>query len=227
MEKKIMETHDTLATLFMYFIAYLIFSNVIMYFAILIIPSVEMLYLMQFYLDLFVLIFIFQLCKALFKDVKYSCELSVFFKIPKYYAGIILTNILISVPIMIVSSGQVSNNQQAVEMMISSNIMYSCFSITIFAPIVEELVFRGVIYKNLRMYFGVVSSIIVSSTCFALMHFMVSLITGDINDMLFLPLYLVPSVYLCIFYEKSNNIFAPIYLHAFNNLIGIAMALSF
>lgn len=227
MERKIMSSKDSLIALFAYFIAYLIFSNIIIYGAMIAGSSEEMLYLIQFYLDVFFLVLIFQLSKALFKDVEYGCELSVFFEIPKYYIGIILTNLIIAVPIMLISSGEVSNNQQAVESMISSNIVYSCFSIAIFAPVVEELVFRGVIYKNLRMCFGVFCSIVVSSTCFVLMHFLISLIIGDINDLLFMPLYLVPSVFLCVFYEKTNNIFAPIYLHAFNNLIGILMVLSF
>ncbi len=227
MEKKLMQTHDSLTCLFVYFIAYLVFSNIIMYFAMLIVQNEQMLYLMQFYLDIYILFFIFKLCKALFTDVQFSCDLGIFFKIPKYYIGMILVNLIFAIPIMLVSGGDVSNNQQAVEMMISRNIMYSCFSVAIFAPIVEELVFRGVIYKNLRLYFGVFSSIFVSSTCFVLMHFLISIIIGDANDLLFMPIYLVPSVFLCIFYEKTNNIFAPIYLHAFNNMIGLVMTLSF
>ncbi len=71
----------------------------------------------------------------------------------------------------------------------------------------EELLFRGVIYGNLRRY-GVPTAVTVSALLFALMH-------GNIAQTFYT---FVAGVVLALCYELSGSIWCGIFLHLFNNL---------
>jgi uncharacterized protein len=79
--------------------------------------------------------------------------------------------------------------------------------ICVMAPLVEETVFRGVVYRMLRESFGIYAAIIASTLLFALMH-------GSIM----LP-QLAGGVIFAIAYEWSRNLWAPILLHSSGNLL--------
>jgi len=79
----------------------------------------------------------------------------------------------------------------------------------IIAPIGEELVFRGVLFKALKDKWGVTAGVILSAIIFSLVHI-------DINQMLStLPL----GIYMAISYHRSCSIYPAIILHATWNLI--------
>jgi membrane protease YdiL (CAAX protease family) len=77
----------------------------------------------------------------------------------------------------------------------------------VLAPIVEEIVFRGGIYRFLKSQSSVLTAQIISGALFATMH-------G--NLMSFLPL-LVIGIILARQYEGSGNILVPICFHAYFN----------
>lgn len=88
------------------------------------------------------------------------------------------------------------------------------FLAIIVAPVVEEFVFRGVIYRYLKGRSSARIALIVSSVLFSLIH---------ANLAVFLPLFLL-GMLLCRAYEKTQNILVPIAMHAcFNTttIIGI------
>ena len=58
------------------------------------------------------------------------------------------------------------------------------------------------------------------------MHFVVSIMTGDFSDLIFIVSYTIPGVVMCLLYEKTKNIFAPIILHLVNNLLAIIVMLT-
>ncbi|MFA5008441.1 MAG: type II CAAX endopeptidase family protein [Candidatus Omnitrophota bacterium] len=84
--------------------------------------------------------------------------------------------------------------------------------IVFFGPIVEELFFRGFIYKLLRKKYNFLLSAFSSSLIFAMLH-------RSSQDIL--PLLLL-SITLCYVYEKSNNIVCPILFHILNNSLNIS-----
>ena len=88
--------------------------------------------------------------------------------------------------------------------------------IIIIAPIAEELLFRGVIYKTLRIKTSAGFSVLITSIIFALIH-------GSAAD--FIPLVIL-SVYLCVIYEKTDNLTAPILIHSFHNALTTALLFS-
>jgi membrane protease YdiL (CAAX protease family) len=86
----------------------------------------------------------------------------------------------------------------------------------ILASVVEELVFRGGLYRALKFNLDRRSATILSSAIFALMHF---------NLVSLLPLYVFGAL-LVKNYERFGNIAVPIIIHAafnFNSLLIVTL----
>ena len=81
------------------------------------------------------------------------------------------------------------------------------------APIVEELIFRGVIYRFLKFRMRTSLAIITSALLFAGIH---------LNFISFSPLFVL-GIFLCISYEMSGNLKVPIFFHALFNLNSIIL----
>lgn len=78
----------------------------------------------------------------------------------------------------------------------------------IIVPIIEEIVFRGLFYKLLRSYFSIVTSMIISSFVFSIVH-------GTIlASIVLFSLGLI----LCLTYESYKSIIYPIIIHSLFNL---------
>lgn len=78
--------------------------------------------------------------------------------------------------------------------------------IVFLAPILEELIFRGVILNRLFKWFNTTISIIISSMLFGISH----------NDIIGAFIF---GICMCILYLKTKNILVPIYVHFCNNFI--------
>ncbi|TVP77767.1 MAG: CPBP family intramembrane metalloprotease [Puniceicoccaceae bacterium] len=83
----------------------------------------------------------------------------------------------------------------------------------VLAPIVEEIIFRGCLYRFLKSQTTVLAAQILSGVLFSLMH----------NNLFsFFPL-LIFGVLLARVYERSGNLLVPIWLHAFFNGFSLLM----
>jgi membrane protease YdiL (CAAX protease family) len=84
-------------------------------------------------------------------------------------------------------------------------------------PIVEEIFFRGVVYRWLRDKWGIVVGVIVSGLVFGIAHFE--------------PATVVPAIVmgfvLALVYEKSHSLWPPILIHMLNNTLAIAALYAF
>ena len=78
----------------------------------------------------------------------------------------------------------------------------------IFAPIVEELVFRGVLFNRLKIRTGIIPAMLISSFLFAIGH--------DFGGMTSAFLF---GICMCILYLKTDNILIPMSVHFINNLV--------
>ncbi|MFT5837263.1 MAG: membrane protease YdiL (CAAX protease family) [Candidatus Azotimanducaceae bacterium] len=81
-----------------------------------------------------------------------------------------------------------------------------CFAV-ILAPIVEEIIFRGCIYRFLKSQTTISLAQVISGMLFSLIH---------ANLMSFLPLLLV-GILLAYIYEKTGSLLVSIWFHAFFN----------
>ncbi|GDX39967.1 hypothetical protein LBMAG21_02590 [Armatimonadota bacterium] len=88
---------------------------------------------------------------------------------------------------------------------------------SVLAPIVEETLFRGVLYPALRNRMGVIGGIAMTSTIFAILH--PTLPAG------FLPLFLLGAV-MAYLYEVKKSLVPGIVLHALNNGLILILQLS-
>jgi membrane protease YdiL (CAAX protease family) len=86
---------------------------------------------------------------------------------------------------------------------------------TTLAPISEEIVFRGWLFNGLKRRFQVWPAILLSSLAFAAIHPSISLITTFVFGVL-----------VAIAYEKTQNIWVSILIHALNNLLISAQAIT-
>lgn len=91
---------------------------------------------------------------------------------------------------------------------VNSTKVSSFFLIVLVAPVVEELLFRGTLLQKLRVKYGNVAGILISSALFSLIH----MNSGMIG-------HFTIGIFLSIFYLKTQNIWVPIICHALNNLV--------
>lgn len=96
------------------------------------------------------------------------------------------------------------------------SIFFVLVSVLIFAPLIEEYLFRGVLQTYCRKRLGSRSAVLISALCFALFHYAPTQGLGNIP--LLLSLFLLGG-YLGFLYERQGSLWAPIGLHmAFNTV---------
>lgn len=136
-----------------------------------------------------------------------------------YIIGIIVmmfSNLIIS----FISGGGMAGNQESINQLFDINPLYIYFSAVIFAPIVEELVFRRAIRNIIP---GKYIFILASGLIFGGLHIM-----GNISawyDILYLIPYSSLGIAFAYILYKTDNIFVSMGLHFMHN--GILMALQF
>lgn len=85
-------------------------------------------------------------------------------------------------------------------------IKFIFFSIVV-APVVEEILYRGVLYSPYRKKYGPTIAIIITSIFFTVSHFGLGILSNFIGGIL-----------LAILYEKTNTLVSPIIAHIAYNL---------
>ena len=81
--------------------------------------------------------------------------------------------------------------------------------VLVIAPIVEEVIFRGYIYRILKSKIPIIFATIISSTLFALVHY---------NVLSYILLFVL-SIFLTYIYERNGSIICPIIIHSLFNLM--------
>lgn len=85
----------------------------------------------------------------------------------------------------------------------------------IFAPLVEELVFRGVIFNRLKIRTGILPAMLISSFIFTIGH--------DFGGMTSAFLF---GICMCILYLKTDNILIPMSVHFINNVVATTLEIT-
>lgn len=80
------------------------------------------------------------------------------------------------------------------------------------APVLEELVFRGILFRRLGKRFGLWVGIIISSIFFGISHITLSVVGATFFG-----------VATCILYMKYKNILVPMAVHFVNNAISFGL----
>ena len=107
-----------------------------------------------------------------------------------------------------------------IEFMLAEPILLGFISVVVVAPIIEEFLFRGFLYSQLRRSFlkdwGAVA---VSSLVWTAIHFQY-----EVGILFFLFLF---GLFLGYFRIKYNSLLIPVALHALNNLIAFMLTIYF
>lgn len=90
----------------------------------------------------------------------------------------------------------------------------------VYAPIVEEIMFRGLIFGSLAKK-SIPLAMFVSSLLFGLAHVYESLLSGNFADLWFIPTYAMLGYFLNRAYLKSGTIVSSMALHFMNNALGL------
>lgn len=158
--------------------------------------------------------------KEYFKKIGTNFELS--FKY--YFIGVIImmaSNLIITLFFSEANAG----NEEAVRNLIDQLPLYMIFSVSLYAPFVEELIFRHSI-KDCIMCHGknkIVKFIyiFVSGFIFAAMHILGQ--TNSYLDYVFLIPYLSLGIAFAALYTKTDNIFSSITMHALHNTVTVIL----
>ena len=148
-----------------------------------------------------------------FKDFKENGSGYIFKYAPLYLLGVILMGIANALLVK-VTGMEMSTNEQNVRTLIKYYPLYMSFSSVMYAPIVEELIFRKSI-KNL--FNDNVLFVLMSGLIFGLIH-VVGTGNEGINEILMGIPYIIMGLDFAYIYAKTKNIFTTMTLHSIHNL---------
>ena len=132
----------------------------------------------------------------------------------------IVTNIVLS---FILGDRSSVNQSQVVDGIAVAPVLYAVMTM-VFAPIVEELVFRGVLYQKFRSEKNYHLAIFISITLFGLVHVLQTfMITLDWTEFLFMFQYAGLAYFMVRSFEETSSIWGSISIHFLNNALGFIL----
>ena len=144
-----------------------------------------------------------------------------------YFIGLIIM-IVSNLMITLCFKGASANNEEAVRNLINLYPLYMIFSVAIYAPFIEETIFRKCI-KNFILSFGnnkITKNIYISLSglIFALMHIVG--MANSVLDYLYVIPYLSLGASFAALYYKTDNIFSSIVMHSMHNTVAVLLYLA-
>lgn len=183
----------------------------------------------QFGLDCLVLPVLIYLARDLIKnDFLKIRSIKQFIATIVIFAGFMLfVNIFVGVLYSLISGVETTENQEAIELILDTNMFYTFFTVTIFAPIVEELVFRGGLYNILLKSNGKYMALFLSSSIFGFLHVFNALVARNFIEIFAGFAYVAIGLVLGYAYYKTNNILICIGIHFINNFVSFLSMILF
>lgn len=173
-----------------------------------------------------ILLIMFRFLKASFHDLC-SNKLNSFSGITTGYVINYVLGIVVNLVVMLFLSDNMTNpNNAAVtdQIKINQNVMTAVS--VLLAPIVEEVLFRGVAFGTIRKKNRLLAYI-VSVFLFAVYHLLGYIIADfSFENLLYLIQYLPAGIALAYCYERSRNIWGPIFLHMLINFIAVTVTVA-
>lgn len=112
-------------------------------------------------------------------------------------------------------ANKILNTSSSKEMLYTGSIIINSIKVVMIAPILEEIIYRKVIFIRLSKKTNKGIGLILSSIIFGLSH---------AKDSMFFAILF--GIVLCILYLKYENILVPIFLHFINNLMSTLILLA-
>lgn len=154
------------------------------------------------------------------KFKEFVADRHAFFKKYINYWFLILGVMLVSNYIIYTTINGIATNEESIRETLEVAPVYTYFAAVIFAPFVEELVFRNClrkIFKNKYLF------IFISGFVFGGMHVFTS--GMQLTDLLYLIPYCTPGFVFAYILVKSDNIFNTISIHFIHNFVLMTLQL--
>ena len=115
-----------------------------------------------------------------------------------------------------------SGNQAVVESAFWNAPLFMTFNIILYAPIVEEIVFRGVFYQTFRSRFVFWPAVLISTLVFGGLHVIQPIMQGGSwTEIIYLFQYAFMAFFMINAYEKTGSIWGAIMIHFLNNFLSL------
>lgn len=150
----------------------------------------------------------FKIFKSYFKEY--------FVLILKTWGKALVLIMITTIIIQIITNTTQANNQIALQNSFNSNPVFIAILAMFYAPIAEELMFRGVFrkfIKNKKLF------VIVSGVVFGLMHVIDD--SKTLAEFSYVFIYSILGIYLAGIYAKTNNLCTNIFMHFMQNTLSV------
>ena len=155
-----------------------------------------------------------------YHDFKERKAKIIFNGVVKGYALCFVMSMVTSIIVRLLTMKTTSANQQAIVSLSKFNPVVMLLMTVIFAPIGEELLFRGFLFTFFRKRSRFLAYF-VSAFLFGFVHVMNSVMGGDLSEFIQMIPYFGMGLVFAYSYESNNNIFASILTHATSNAIAM------
>jgi membrane protease YdiL (CAAX protease family) len=136
-----------------------------------------------------------------------------------HYAGTLLYGWIVS----LLKLEYISFNDETIQMLAEQGMVAMVLCGVVLAPMVEETLVRGLIFGAIRRKSRVLAYI-VSVLFFSAIHVWQFLLTENVWPVLLAAVQYIPAgIALGWTYEKSNNIWAPIFMHMIVNAVSFGL----
>ena len=178
--------------------------------------------------DIGFMIIIYTLYKKIldksFKDYVHNFSNNFTLSIKYYFIGLFIMLISNNIIALFFTNAS-ANNEHMVRLLIDKYPWYMLFSVAIYAPFIEEILFRKCI-KDIIIEFGNNKTfqyiyIIISGLLFGLMHVIGT--ANNISDYLYIIPYMSLGCTFAYTYNKTDNIFNTIIIHSMHNMVAIIL----
>ena len=160
--------------------------------------------------------------KVLKKQQKYRTEyetsliLKFFWIIPFGVVGMFWSNYVVSFLTLFMPEFMIDSYDETKEIVFNSPFLLQVFASALMAPVVEELIFRGVIHNRLKEYMTVKNAAILSSLLFGLYHM----------NWIQIPYAFLIGMLSVFLFEKYKTIYASIIFHGIANLTSVLISMA-
>lgn len=102
---------------------------------------------------------------------------------------------------------------QVSEEFMSNSIVFQILTLCIAAPLAEEVIFRGIMYRRLLEYADKMTAVMISALIFGIYH-------GNLIQGVYA---LALGILLCFVYDSCDTLLAPVFLHIVCNVTALLM----
>lgn len=150
----------------------------------------------------------------IYRKYKINNKLKYLLIVPFGAFNMMWANMFVSAISMFMPDFMLDSYKGAEQAIYGSSVLIQILTAGIFGPIVEELIFRGLIYKRLKRWTNILPAAVISSVLFGVFH----------GNWVQAPYAIIIGLAAVWLYEKYKSIAAPILFHISANMISVGIS---